>query len=1025
MRKINVPMLLRSHCTKSMYKSSNVIRKEFLDYYTKELQHDVIHSSPVSLLNDHSTAFVNAGMNQFKGIFLGHYDPPSTRVVNSQKCIRVGGKHSDLDIVGNDTYHHTFFEMLGNWSFGDYFKEESCRYALDLLTGPYNIKKEFLYITYFGGCKELGLQPDTQCKDIWLSLGIPENRILPFGMKDNFWEMGFSGPCGPCTEIHVDITKQLENQSFKVNTGHPDIIELWNIVFIQFNRLTDNRVIQPLSKHHIDTGMGFERLVTLLQGKRSSYDTDLFQPLFETIRCNTNAPEYKGTFGAYDTNGIDYAYRILADHARMITVALCDGVIPEKNQKLRRILRKSIDMSENIFKKKGLLFELTYTVVDILGDAYPELQNNLKQVHKIIEFEESLYERLCKTSGEEWNKMVATRPELASITNWMASGLVNGYKDLQSILKKDKIIYASGILPGHVLFKLFDTHGLSVETISELAAVESLQVDKKGFEKEMDKARLKSKVGIIKNHHNIEKYLQLLTESNIPETDDSFKYVYEYKNDNYEFPKLRSEVIGLLVNGNIILGEELKTTLMNIDSKKNTNILLNNKDEIAIILNKTMFYSFEGGQHSDIGSIYLKDMIFQISKVEKINGYVIHSGKFVKNNLVNTYSELEDWNDCVICIDTNVRTSHMRNHTATHLLNAALRFIFPVVYQRSSLISKDILKFQFSSFGDKITLTHLAKIEELVNNVIKINALVESRIINLSQLLLENNVTMIPDEIYPHTGIRLIDINTNELKSKELCCGTHVKSTGSLEHFCILNYSSKGVLNCTIHAITGPLAKAAELTGKNLLDQIVKLENLVNTKNIKNDELNLQIKEIQKQLQKNTDTADLPLSYLIKEECNAKLQNLVEIAVKQNIATERSSIVTEVKNSMKPRNSFIVYHLQCTPKHLSLQDILSFFPNIPILVISYDKNVIKASCSVPQEFLSDTFNAQTWMKVIFQVLNQKYNENKGKNSLKTTHAKFKNISEQRAKKLIEIAIIAATEYVSILIDEKKVITEKN
>lgn len=209
-------------------------------------------------------------------------------------------------------------------------------------------------MTYFGGCEELGLKPDTECKDIWLSLGIPENRILPFGMKDNFWEMGLSGPCGPCTEIHVDITKQLRDQSSKVNTGHPDIIELWNIVFIQYNRciryicfyklvsimfftfyivyyrLAGTNVIQPLSKHHIDTGMGFERLVTLLQGKRSSYDTDLFQPLFETIRRSTNAPEYKGTFGTYDINDIDYAYRILADHARMITVALCDGVVPEK-----------------------------------------------------------------------------------------------------------------------------------------------------------------------------------------------------------------------------------------------------------------------------------------------------------------------------------------------------------------------------------------------------------------------------------------------------------------------------------------------------------------------------------------------------------------------------------------------------------------------------------------------------------------------------------------------------------------------
>lgn len=251
----------------------------------------------------------------------------------------------------------------------------------------------------------------------------------------------------------------------------------------------------------------------------------------------------------------------------------------------------------------------------------------------------------------------------------------------------------------------------------------------------------------------------------------------------------------LHISGNIVSGDELKEILMNINSKKDTNILLNDKNEIDIILNKTMCYSFEGGQQSDIGSIYLKDLIFQISKAEKINGYVIHSGKFVKNNLAyvfillfklekeekkfihyiytffffcnrNAYLELEDWNDCVISIDTNVRTNHMRNHTATHLLNAALKFIFPVVYQRNSFVSKDILKFQFSSFGDEVTLTHIAKIEQLVNNVIKTNALVEYRILNLLQLLAEKNVTMVPGEIYPHTDIRLIDINTNELKSK-------------------------------------------------------------------------------------------------------------------------------------------------------------------------------------------------------------------------------------------------------------------
>ncbi|KAK2585147.1 hypothetical protein KPH14_008653 [Odynerus spinipes] len=1012
--------MLRLYCTKSVHKSANAIRQEFVDYFTKQLQHDIIRSSPVSLLNDHTTAFVNAGMNQFKGIFLGNYDSPYPRVVNSQKCIRVGGKHSDLNIVGNDTYHHTFFEMLGNWSFGDYFKEESCRYALDLLTGPYNIKKEFLYVTYFGGCEKLGLKPDTECRDIWLSLGIPENRILPFGMPDNFWEMGLSGPCGPCTEIHVDILKRSQDQSARVNAGYPDVIELWNIVFIQYERLANSHVIQPLPKCHVDTGMGLERLVALLQGKRSNYDTDLFQPLFKAIRRSTHAPEYKGAFGNYDTSGIDYGYRILADHARMITVALSDGIIPEKNQKLRRTLRKGIDVGENVFKKKGLLSELSYTVVDILGDAYPELQDNIKKVRNIIKFEEDLYKNVQETCGKGWKKIVSIRPELAPITQLITPGLISGYNEFQSILRQDSTIYSSGIVPGSVAFKLYDSHGLSIDTITELAAVESLQVSRDDFEKEMNNARQKSKIGILKNYNIIEKSLKLFTENHVPQTDDSFKYIYESNNGIYEFPKLKSKIVGLIVNGNIVLEEELKAILTNIDNQKNADMLLDEKSEIDIILSKTNCYAWEGGQATDKGSIYLKDMIFQITNVRKIGSYIVHSGKFTKSNLQNAHPELEDWNDCIVSIDPDVRTSHMRHHTATHLLNAALKIIFPAVYQRNSVIVKNNLKFQFSSFKDLVTLEDIATIERLVNNVIQANVTVKVKTLNLLQLLAENNVTTVPGEIYPDTGIRMIEIDTNELKSKELCCGTHVKSTGFLEHFCVLDYFSKGILNRTIYAITGPLAKAAESTGKNLLEQIVDLENCVRAGTLTNDELDLQAKEIQKKLYQDRQTADVPLPYLIKQECDMRFRNLMKVITKQEKATERASIIREVRNSMKYTNSFIVHHLQSTPKYLSLQDIVYLFPNVPMLLMSYDDKTVRVTCNVPQEFLSNKFNAEIWMKVAFQEFNEQVYANKDTNSLTIVNTKFKNIPEEHANNLIEIAVTKATQYASTLVDKSNI-----
>lgn len=261
--------------------SAKYVRQHFLDFFLSN-NHRFVRSSPVVPFCDPTLAFVNAGMNQFKGVLLGRETPIHRRVVNSQKCIRVGGKHNDLNVVGTDGYHHTFFEMLGNWSFGDYFKEEACRMAWSLITGPLRINPQRLYVTYFGGNERLGLPADTECRDIWRSIGLPVDRILPFGMEENFWEMGQTGPCGPCTEIHIDHTLKLDNRALSVNLGLADLTELWNIVFIQYNREEDGTV-SSLPERHVDTGMGFERLLAIQQGSRSNYDTDLFLPLFDSI----------------------------------------------------------------------------------------------------------------------------------------------------------------------------------------------------------------------------------------------------------------------------------------------------------------------------------------------------------------------------------------------------------------------------------------------------------------------------------------------------------------------------------------------------------------------------------------------------------------------------------------------------------------------------------------------------------------------------------------------------------------------
>ncbi|KAK0172011.1 hypothetical protein PV328_005388 [Microctonus aethiopoides] len=949
------------------FKSAKIIRKEFIDYYTNKLNHIFIPSSPVIPLCDASLAFVNAGMNQFKSIFLGHHKPPSSKVVNYQKCIRVGGKHNDISSVGLDTYHHTFFEMLGNWSFGAYGKEEACKYAWNTLTQLYGIDKNKLYVTYFGGDELLGIKADLECREIWQKIGIPNDRILPCVMADNFWEMGANGPCGPCTEIHIDRPIHPADNNLKNNLH---LTELWNIVFIEFERLADGE-IQPLNKQFIDTGMGFERLVTIIQGKNSNYDTDLFQPLFEAIHKSTNAPIYTGKFASNNEHLIDTDYRIMADHSRMITIALADGMIPESNHKLRRIIRKAINIGIETFQSNNLLHELSYHVAESLGDVYPEIQTNLKQIQTIINYEVEHLLNLKASSGKQWQNLIETKPQLAAISDPYAAGLIHSYEILQSTLLNNPNLKT---LPGDVAFKIYDTHGLDLEAIEELAQTEGLAVDKFGFNKCLKTAQTRSRIGITRlgKDDDTELFINYLKNNNVPKTNDSYKYNYDYDGVKYRLPLLKCKLLEVLIDGD----------KENINNKLNRETLKDGK--AAILLDKTSFYSQEGGQLSDKGIIYINNLIFNVTEVHKIQDYVIHYGVFDTSSMKNDQADIElhTGDEVTVTIDEEYRSDLMRNHTATHLLNAALRNIFPVVAQRGSVVKNDNLTFKFSTFGKEIRPSDLISIEKQINNCIQSKIPIETKTVNMLELMSEKNLTIIPDEIYPDSNLRIVQVNGPELKSKEACCGTHVHNTGVLEQFSIVEVKSQGLSSKTIVAVTNKHA----------------------------------INEISKK------TANNVINNGISQVCAGDVKDINERKkIVLNFLT--SEIDNVINSTVEP---YIVHCFKCHDvevESIPLQIAIENCNDMPIFLIAISNRKFKARCFVPMNYLSNSFNAQLWMETLKNVMPIKLGFFKDEDPLINCHSKVLKLPRDEILSLTKNAIAEAKQFVSI--NAKQLISKNN
>jgi alanyl-tRNA synthetase len=710
--------------------NSNEVRKIFFDFFESK-RHKIVPSAPMVIKDDPTLMFTNAGMNQFKNIFLGNTVPLTHRIANTQKCLRVSGKHNDLEEVGHDTYHHTMFEMLGNWSFGDYFKKEAIGWAWELLIEVYKIKKEDLYVTVFGGDKTEGLEPDHEAYDFWKQ-HIPEERILFGSKKDNFWEMGESGPCGPCSEIHADLREANEKSKVPgkemVNTGHPEVIEIWNLVFIEFNRKADGK-LEQLPAKHVDTGMGFERLNMVLQGVKSNYDTDIFQSIIKKIAKISGR-----TYGAEKQT--DIAMRVIADHLRAVVFAIADGQLPSNIKAgyvIRRILRRAIRYGYTFLGMHDpFIFELVPTLVEKMGDVFSELKTQQELITKVI-----------------------TQEEIAFLRT-----LSHGIKKFENYIdhKNDQ-----KIINGDFAFELFDTYGFPIDLTQLMAREKGWTVDMDGYHAGLEKQKDRSRQAAQK---------------------DTQDWIILKEGTE------KTEFVGY---------ENLEATVEIVRYRKITE---KKQDFYHLILDKTPFYAESGGQVGDRGILEQNGQIIEIEDTKKENDLIIHVATKSPADLSGSFHAK---------VDSRKRLLTANNHSATHLMHAALRKVLGShVEQKGSLVDEDRTRFDFSHFA-KVSDEEIAQIEKMVNEKIRENIqLTEKRNIPIKSAL-EMGAMALFGEKYGDE-VRVITFDKNY--SVELCGGTHVPATGQIGLFKIVSEGAIAAGVRRIEAITA--VKAEEFINENL-----------------------------------------------------------------------------------------------------------------------------------------------------------------------------------------------------------------
>lgn len=623
-------------------------------------------------------------------------------------------------------------------------------------------------------------------------------------------------------------------------------------------------------------------------------------------------------------------------------------------------------------------------------------------MQQIIQFETELYQKLKATCNKYWLNEVKKRPELVAVTDWTASGLLNGYKEFQSMLKDFK---ETKTLSGQFAFKLYDTYGLDVDTISELAQIESLHFNEHDFQVELNNAKYRSKLGY--NHFAYQNAMDILQKNNVPKTDDSLKYEYIF-DKRYIFPTVKSKILGILVNDQILLNNEGGLKL----SKD-----IINASTCGIILDKTVCYASQGGQNSDKGLIRIKNYVFKIANVQKVNDYVIHFGSFPEESVQNMEELVIGNGDCEVSIIPVVRMGSMIHHTATHLLHAALGKTMQVVRQCYSSVLPNNLKFQYTSFGEQLSLEQLRNVEKLVNDVIQANTSVKTRTVNSLELLNEKHLTLVPNEIYPYTGIRIVEINSDYLQSKEACCGTHVYNTGDLQCFRILNYSTT-MLHHTIEAVAGPAALNIKQISENAFNKISALQDKIKNEKLPYKTVRAMINQMKQDFDKNTKKDKLPL--LVKDDCLTKLAKLDKAVYDQEKEAERFQIRNEIKNTADPALPCIVYCLDKSPEYLSLHEIVSCFPATPTLILVRNRGAVKARCSIPESSVSEAFNAKTWMEIVLKIFNGKEGSIRGFDPLLVANMNFHPVAEDMLELLTDRAITESVNFACEHIKQSKI-----